>query len=150
MVFGFLKNLGQKAADTINKIGPDPDFLEALCAASAYVGAADGSFDDTELNKAAGIINANELVNKFFTPAQVNQQLNKFADKIEQGGRSGRAQLLKELEDVSKNPDMAEAVVYIALDVADQGGIDDKEKTALMAVGKALGQERFMQEQLAA
>lgn len=149
-MFGFLKKLGQTASDTINKIGPDPDFLEALCAGAAYVGSADGSFDDEELNKALKIIKANEQVGKFFTPSQIDTVMNKMADKIESGGRSGRAALIKELTDVSAKPDIAQAVVYLTLDVADQGGIDDKEKTALRAVAKALGQDRFMEEQLAA
>lgn len=146
MVFGLLKDRAKAAATKFLK---DPNFLEGLCATAAYVGSASGGFDEKEEQGALNRIRNNPLiVSGGFDSRTIEKIMDKMADHAN-GGRSGRAQLLKEIEDCAKNPDLAEAVLLMGLDVADEGGIDDSEKTALRKVAEVLGQTKVLEEQLA-
>ncbi|WYK04446.1 TerB family tellurite resistance protein [Cereibacter sphaeroides f. sp. denitrificans] len=56
------------------------------------------------------------------------------------GGRVGRAGLWSEIEEVLKDPEMAEAVVLTALDVAEgDGELEPAEKAVLDRLAKLAG-----------
>lgn len=149
-MLNFLKTMGDRLKGQAAKFVKDPNFLEGLCAMAAYVGSADGNFDDSELNAAVKIITNNEIIKGAgFQARDIQTVMDRMADKAE-GGRSGRSALLKEIHDIAGNPELAEAVLLIGLDIADQGGIDEKEKAALRNVAKELGLDRMLEEQLAA
>jgi tellurite resistance protein len=147
MVFGLLKDRAKAAATKFLK---DPNFLEGLCAVAAYVGSASGGFSDKEESDALNRIKNNPLiVSGGFHSRDIEKIMDRMADHAN-GGRSGRAQLLREIEECNKNPDLAEAVLLMGLDVADDGGIDDTEKNALRKIAEVLGQTKVLEEQLAA
>lgn len=148
MVFKFLKD---KANASVAKFAKDPNFVEALAAAAVYVGSADGSFDEKEEKQTIQQILNNETVKQAgFDARTIQAKVDSMADKLSGGLRSGRAALLKEIRDISTNKDMGEAVLLLALDIADNDGIEDKEEAALRNVAKELGLEKFLNDQLAA
>lgn len=151
MVFGLLKSAKDKANAAVAKFAKDPNFLEALAAVGVYVGSADGSFDDKEEAQVVKQIASNETIKTAgFDSRTIQMKIDSMADKLDGGMRSGRAALLKEIRDIAGNAEMAEAVLLLGLDIADNGGIDDKEEAALRKVAQELGIEKFLNEQLAA
>jgi tellurite resistance protein TerB len=130
--------LKAKLSGGVNKYSGRNDFLEAVCAASALVAAADGDVSDAEVDQTIKAITSNANLSANFR----TQEIERTADamlKRAQGGRVGRSGLFKEIEDVAADHDMAETVLLSALDVADHGGIDEKEKAVLASIAQRLG-----------
>lgn len=130
--------LKSKLSGGVNKYSGRKDFLEAVCAASALVAAADGDVSDAEVDQTVKAITSNAQLSAAFR----SQEIERTADAMLQrakGGRVGRSGLYKEIEDVASDHDMAETVLLSALDVADHGGIDDKEKAVLGTIAQKLG-----------
>lgn len=130
--------LKAKLSGGVNKYSGRNDFLEAVCAASALVAAADGDVSDAEVDQTIKAITSNANLSANFR----TQEIERTADamlKRAQGGRVGRSGLFKEIEDVAADHDMAETVLLSALDVADHGGIDEKEKAVLGSIAQRLG-----------
>lgn len=128
---GSLKNKAQK-------INGRMDALEAVCAACAYVAAADGDVSDDEVATTITTIQNNTILSGAFT----TQQIEKCADAMinrARGGRSGRLGLKKEIQDIANDHEIAEIVFVAALDVADHGDIDEKEKKVLIDIASMLG-----------
>lgn len=151
MFKGLLGGLQNKLNSNIAKFAKDPNFLQALCSVAVYVGSSDGNFSQAEEDQAVAAILNNELIKQAnFDPRVVQSTMDTMADKLKAGVRSGRAALLKEIRDIAGNADMAEAVVLLGLDLADNDGIEAGEANALRNVGKELGLEKFVEAQLAA
>lgn len=130
------KLFGNKVKDSINKYAGKTDFLEALCASSALVAAADGDISDSEVEATTKIVVNNPMISGAFPRAQIEKTIDQMLRRAE-GGRSGRAGLLKEIEDILQDQDMAESVLLAAIDVADaEGGIDDAEWKVLEKIGQ--------------
>lgn len=130
--------LKAKLSGGVNKYSGRNDFLEAVCAASALVAAADGNVSDAEVDQTIKAITSNANLSANFR----TQEIERTADamlKRAQGGRVGRSGLFKEIEDVAPDHEMAETVLLSALDVADHGGIDEKEKAVLGSIAQRLG-----------
>lgn len=132
----FKKTIAALSGGT-NKISGRTDVLESACAAAAYVASADGDIGDDEIAKATKSIKATEVLAKSFSDDQINACIDKMIAKA-QSGRAGRAQLIDEINDVASDPEMAGLVMYIALDVADNDGIDDAEMRVLGVIAKEL------------
>lgn len=124
--------------DKISRYNGQTDFLEAVCAASALVAAADGEISDAEVSGIVKTIGANPSLSAGFNSRQIEQTAETMIKRA-QGGRMGRMGLYRELEDVAKDADKAEAVAIAALDVAEaDGSIGDEEKVVLMKIGSTL------------
>ncbi|NTF35535.1 tellurite resistance TerB family protein [Agrobacterium rubi] len=128
----------EKLSGSVNKYSGRKDFLEAVCAASALVAAADGDVSDAEVNQTIKAITSNAQLSGAFNTRDIETTADAMLKRA-QGGRVGRAGLFKEIEDIKADHDMAETVLLSALDVADHGGIDDKEKEVLGKIASALG-----------
>lgn len=128
----------QKLSGGVNKYSGRKDFLEAVCAASALVAAADGDVSDSEVDQTVKAVSSNASLAAAFKPSEIERTADAMLKRA-QGGRVGRSGLYKELEDINSDHDMAETVLLSALDVADHGGIDDKEKAVLQQVAQRLG-----------
>lgn len=128
----------QKLSGGVNKYSGRKDFLEAVCAASALVAAADGDVSDAEVDQTVKAVSSNASLAAAFKPSEIERTADAMLKRA-QGGRVGRSGLYKELEDINSDHDMAETVLLSALDVADHGGIDDKEKAVLQQVAQRLG-----------
>ena len=130
--------LKEKLSGSVNKYSGRKDFLEAVCAASALVAAADGDVSDAEVDKTVKAITSNAQLSAAFKTAEIERTADAMLKRA-QGGRVGRAGLYKEIEDIKADHDMGETVLLSALDVADHGGIDAKEREVLAKIASTLG-----------
>lgn len=127
-----------KLSGGVNKYSGRKDFLEAVCAASALVAAADGDVSDAEVDQTVKAVSSNASLSAAFKPSEIERTADAMLKRA-QGGRVGRSGLYKELEDIANDHEMSETVLLSALDVADHGGIDDKEKAVLAQIAQRLG-----------
>ncbi|MBD8554892.1 tellurite resistance TerB family protein [Rhizobium sp. CFBP 8762] len=134
-MFGSLK---AKFSGSVNKYSGRKDFLEAVCAAAALVAAADGDISDAEVDQTVKAVASNVNLSAAFKPAEIERVADAMLKRA-QGGRVGRNGLYKEIEQIASDPEMAETVLLSSLDVADQGGIDAKEKDVLDKIARSLG-----------
>lgn len=131
-------SLKQKLSGGVNKYSGRKDFLEAVCAAAALVAAADGEISDDEVAQTVKAVSSNASLSAAFKPVEIERTADLMLKRA-QGGRVGRAGLYKEIGDVTNDHEMSETVLLSALDVADHGGIDDKEKDVLAKIASTLG-----------
>lgn len=130
--------LKSKLTGSVNKYSGRKDFLEAVCAASALVAAADGDVSDAEVDQTIKAITSNAQLSAAFKQTEIERTADAMLKRA-QGGRVGRAGLFKEIEDIANDHDMSETVLLSALDVADHGGIDEKERAVLQNIAQRLG-----------
>lgn len=131
-------SIKSKLSGGVNKYSGRKDFLEAVCAASALVAAADGDVSDAEVDQTVKAVSSNASLSTAFKQSEIERTADAMLKRA-QGGRVGRSGLYKELEDIADDHDMSETVLLSALDVADHGGIDDKEKAVLGQIAQRLG-----------
>lgn len=135
---GFLGKLFGKAEAASNRIAGRSDLLEAMCAGAALAAAADGDIAEDEIGTALSVVANNETISKAFGPGEIDTAMNKQIKRAN-GGFSGKAALWKEIGDVARNPEDAEAVYLIVLDVVHgDGNVDPKEQTVLDKLAKTL------------
>ena len=133
------KGLKSKLGGSAKRLSGRTDLLEAICAASALVAAADGSVDDSEIDAAIKSVTSNESLNTAFSNTEITGCIEKMLDRAA-GGRVGRRALMKEIEDVQASADEGEIVLLTALDIADADGeIDDKERKVLDDIASVFG-----------
>lgn len=134
------KLFGGKAKETINKFSGNKDFLEGMCAVCALTAAADGSIDDSEIDAAVASIKANAAISAGFGASEIESVFGKMAAKV--NNRVGRMELKNEIRQVverDKTGEMAQALILAGLDVADAGGIDEKEDKVLAELAGICG-----------
>lgn len=129
--------LKERFAGSVSKYSGRKDFLEAVCAAAALVAFADGDASDEEIASTIKSIAANAQLAGAFSTREIEATAEAMLRRA-QGGRVGRNGLYSEIEDIKSDAAMAETVLLTALDVADSGGIDDKEMAILREVAKRL------------
>lgn len=134
MPFGFLK---KAAADMQNRVSGKTDVLEAICAGAALVAYADGNCSDDEVATTLQVIKSNAALSAAFPQNVIESTMDSIFDRAK-GGRSGRAGLYKEIDDISGKPEDAETVMYAVLDVADNNEIDDTEMAVLRTIAQRL------------
>lgn len=134
-MLGFLKS---KAASSVQKFSGQTDFLEAVCAAAALIAAADGEIEDSEVTATKKAVMANKALADGFDNRTIDATIDRMLDRAG-GGRVGRAGLWKEIEEAASKPEMAEAILCTALDVAEgDGEIEPQEKVVLEKLAKTL------------
>lgn len=134
----FGKMFGRKADAVVQKFSGRTDFLEAVCAAAALVAAADGEIEDAEVKATVKAVKANKALSGGFDQSAIEASINKMLDRAG-GGRVGRSGLWDEIREVAKDPEMSQAVVLTALDVAEgDGEIEPAEKIVLERLAKDL------------
>lgn len=134
----FGKLFGKKAEAAVQKFSGRTDFLEAVCAAAALIAAADGEIEDSEVKATVKAVKANKSLAGGFDQAAIEACVNKMLDRAG-GGRVGRMGLWEEISEVSKDAELAQAVVLTALDVAEgDGEIEPEEKVVLEKLAKTL------------
>ncbi len=133
------KLFGKKAEAAVQKFSGRTDFLEAVCAGAALIAAADGEIEDSEVDATVKAVMANKALATGFDKLTIDKTINAMLDRAG-GGRVGRNELRKEVLEIAKDPEMAEAVILTALDVAEADGeIEPAEQKALEALAKDLG-----------
>lgn len=135
----FAKLFGKKAEAAVQKFSGRTDFLEAVCAVAALVAAADGEIEDAEVIAAVKAVKANKALAAGFDQQTIDRTINTMLERAG-GGRTGRAGLRKEIMEVAKDAEMAEAVILAGLDVAESDGeVEPEEHKLLDSLAKDLG-----------
>ena len=135
----FAKLFGQKAEAAVQKFSGRTDFLEATCAAAALTAGADGEIEDSEVTATVKAVKANKALANGFDGPTIERTINTMLDRAS-GGRVGRAGLRREIMEVAKDAEMAEAVIMAALDVAEADGeIEPAEQKFLEGLAKDMG-----------
>ena len=116
------------------------DELQAIVAGGVLVANASGGIDAGERTQIVDGLMANEAISSGFTSRDVSSLVEEYADVLAAGAFSGKRRLRKELEDIAGNPEVAERVFLVCLDVAAKGGIDDAERAVLEDIGRTLRQ----------
>lgn len=141
-MFGSIKKAFKAGKTEINAAySENRDFLEAVCAASALIAAADGDLEDSERQKAVRILTNHPVLGKLYKQNDIENCLESMFKRAKDN--SGRLQLARELDDIKKRDtgaQMGEDVYLIASDVAGADGeVDDKEKEMLKKIAGRLG-----------
>jgi len=128
----------QRARDLFMRY-KNPDVLDAVVAACALVGMADGRLDHAEEQKMMEFIHQSEELRVFETN-KVIQQFNYFVRKIEYDQIIGRAESFRALGKVRSKPEIARLVARycIAIGYAD-GHFDQREKQVVTEICRELG-----------
>ena len=137
MAFGLGKLFKGKTKDAINQFSGNKDFLEGMCAICAWVASASGGIDDAEYDKTMEVIQNNSSIGAAFTAAEIENVFGKMAPKTKT--RSGKAELKREITEAverDRTGAMGQALMLAALDVADEGGIDEAEEAILREAAK--------------
>lgn len=141
-LFGFLN----KAKDILNKqvnpaYGQNKDFLEAVCAAAAFVASADGSIDDSEKKATIQLLANHKTLGQVYSSTDIRSTADIMFSRA--NSASGKAQLVRELEDLNNTSgtgQMKEDVYWIAVDVASaDGNVSPEEATILTKLASRLG-----------
>ncbi|ELT47058.1 tellurite resistance TerB family protein [Brucella intermedia] len=141
-MFGILKKMGGAAAKEMKaEYSQNKDFLEAVCAASALVAAADGDIEESERRKVVSIITNHAQLSKLYDANAIEQTAEAMFKRAKDA--SGRNQLARELDDIKGRADgaqMAEDAYLIALDVAyADGELEPQEEEVLKKIAARLG-----------
>ncbi|WP_212120298.1 TerD family protein [Niallia circulans] len=128
----------QRAKDLFMRY-KNPEVLDAVVAACALVGMADGRLDPSEEQKMKEFIHQSEELRVFDTN-KVIQQFNQFVQKIEHDQIIGRAECFRALGKVRSKPEVARLVARycIAIGYAD-GHFDQREKQVVVEICRELG-----------
>lgn len=124
------------------------DELQAIVAAGVLVSYAPGPNGEpgtVTAQERGQIIDSlwnNEAISKGFSQTEVSSLVSEYVDAVAAGAFSGKRRLRKEIEDVAGNPEVAERVFLVALDVAATGedGINAQEKVVLGEIATILRQ----------
>ena len=131
--------LKAKLSGASKKVSGRLDFLEAVCAASALVAAADGDVSREEEKAAKDAIAASSVLSNAFKANQIAKTADTMFARALQG-RTGRLGLYKEIDDIASNDELGEIVYTTALDIAEaDGNICDKESAVLEKIAGRLG-----------
>lgn len=141
-MFGMLKKtFGAAAKEVKAEYGENKDFLEAVCAASALVAAADGDIEESERRKVVSIISNHPTLSKLYQSNVIETTAETMFKRAKES--SGRQQLARELDDIKSRPNgqgMAEDAYLVALDIANADGeIEPEEDAVLKKIAARLG-----------
>jgi tellurite resistance protein len=141
-MFGALKKaFGAGAREIKAEYGENKDFLEAVCAASALVAAADGDIEESERRKVVSIISNHSTLSKLYQTNVIEATADTMFKRAKDA--SGRQSLAREMDDIKSRPDaaqMAEDVYLIALDIANADGeVEPAEDAVLKKIAARLG-----------
>lgn len=126
-----------KAKDAINQFSGNKDYLEGMCSACALTAAAEGGIDDKEYEKALSVIRNNKAIGEAFGHSELEKTFARMTSKT--GTRGGRAELKQEIAEVierDRTGQMGAAILYAALDVADEGGIGPEEERIMREIAQ--------------
>lgn len=134
-----LAKIKEKLMGSVNGLSGRKDFLEAVCAASALVASADGEVSDKEIETTKKVVTSSPVLVKAFKTREIESCIDTMLKRAA-SGRTGRAGLYKEIEDVKADGGMAETVYLSAYDIAEaDGNIATKEKEVLTQIASRLG-----------
>jgi len=123
------KKTSEISAEVAKKV--NRDLVEAAVYGCFFIASADGELEESEIKKTQKLI-ANEKLMKGFG-AELTNLIDEAETAFTEGGpRIIRRKAKAELEDLAHDPEQADIVMTIICTVADEGGIGDAEKAALI------------------
>jgi len=133
-MFGFGKKVFKSAKKAANQ-----NQMEAIVAGAMLVAAADGEIERSELAKLEALIANNENMSAF-KRQEIQKVIQKYSGILEADFHVGRSKMLKEIGDVSDNPEAAEEVFLNMLAIAKSDGeIEPAEAKVLIDVARRIG-----------
>ena len=117
--FGKLKNTVSKSFNN--------DLLEAAIGGAMLVAYADGNCDENELKKLSQFLAALDEFSSF-SGTDIDKIINKNKAKFDVDFNLGKANVLKEINDISSNPDSCNSVFIVMVGVAKSSSSDGLEK----------------------
>ncbi len=137
-MFGSLKKAFGAAASAGGKelqarYSENKDFLEAVCAATALVAAADGEIEDSERGAVQRLIGGNEKLSNIYKPHEITEVAEKML--VLAKTQSGKQSLARQLDDIKGNVTMCEDTYLVALDIAyADGELEPAEEVVLKKI----------------
>lgn len=113
------------------------DLMEGVVFGAFYIAGSDGELTETEIKKLEKII-ANQSTLKGFG-AELSNAIDEAENLFKDSPRLLRQKSEKELTDLQHDREAATTVMNILLTIADEGGIDEKERAALEKTAKWMG-----------
>ena len=133
-LFGFGKK-ARKVVTEVKKMEKRDD-VEATVWGCMAIAFADGDCSAEELSTLEKTVAAKPAFASF--SGEIASMTANAKQQFEASPRSGKAEAMRQLRDVA-GTDAAVDVLCLCLDVADKGGIDEKEEAVLKDVAQALG-----------
>lgn len=137
-MFGTLKKAFGAAATAGSKelqarYSENKDFLEAVCAATALVAAADGDIEDSERGAIQRLIAGNEKLATIYKPHEITETAEKML--LLAKTQSGKQSLARQLDDIKGQSAMCEDAYLVALDIAyADGELEAAEEAVLKKI----------------
>ncbi len=129
-----------KAKAAFDRVAGRKDVLEAMCSACAITAASEGGIDPKEEDKAIVVIKSK--LGAAFSEAEIEREFHKRAQQTTT--RSGKADLREEIAQVIRRDNdgaIGKSIVYLCLDVADEGGIDPEEEAVMKSIATICKQD---------
>lgn len=131
-MFGKLFNKAKSKVKTFQS----KDLAEAAVAAGVLVMYADGDASDNEVDTLLTVLEASPALSEF--RAEIPAIFEGYCKLMESSPRLGKRDLMKEIKECACDPEEAETVLIVALDVGDADGNDPKEEKVLQDIATAL------------
>lgn len=120
---------GKRTVERVTKL----NLLQAIAAAGVLAAGAEGGIDADEAEQLKVSIGTNQAL-AAFNATDVNRIVGDYTTQFQNSPRMAKIKLRKEIEDCASNPSEAEQVFAVACDVADQGGLSEKETAVLREI----------------
>lgn len=126
---GVKKKTSEISAEIAKKV--NRDLVEAAVYGCFFIASSDGELEESEIKKTQKLIGNEKLMKGF--GAELNNLIDEAEASYTEGGpRIIRRRAKTELEDLAHDSEAADIVMTIICTVADEGGIGDAERNALI------------------
>lgn len=139
-MFGLFKSKFKKASAeaTANMAkSMNRDLMEGTVYGAFYIAGSDGELGENEIKKLEKIINNQSLLKGF--GSELSNAIDAAETSFKDSPRLLRQKAEAELSDLKHDPEAAKTCMNILLTIADEGGIDEKERAALEKAAKWMG-----------
>ena len=136
-MFGIFKKKVNVAKESIKRL-ESKDLMEAMVGGCLLIAFADGDCEEAELLKMDEVLRTSKSLEGY--GAELTDTLNRFTARLKAGYIIGRAEILREINDVKGSQTEKEDVLLAMLTVAmSDGQIEPEEQKELTQVAQRLG-----------
>lgn len=136
-MFGIFKKKVNVAKESIKRL-ESKDLMEAMVGGCLLIAFADGDCEEVELLKMDEVLRTSKSLEGY--GAELTDTINRFVARLKAGYIIGRAEILREINDVKGSQTEKEDVLLAMLTVAmSDGQIEPEEQKELTQVAQRLG-----------
>ena len=136
-MFGIFKKKVNVAKESIKRL-ESKDLMEAMVGGCLLIAFADGDCEEAELLKMDEVLRTSKSLEGY--GAELTDTINRFVARLKAGYIIGRAEILREINDVKGSQTEKEDVLLAMLTVAmSDGQIEPEEQKELTQVAQRLG-----------